>query len=151
MRALVVYDSVYGNTEKIAKAIADGLAGRGEVRLARAGTTGAVDVRGIDLLIVGAPTQGGRPTAGVQAFLKEIPQGGLKNVKTAAFDTRIARGGVGTFARLFGYASGRIESGLKRYGGTHVSSAGFAVKGREGPLEEGEVERAAAWARSLAG
>ncbi len=151
MKALVVYDSVYGNTEKIAKAIAGGLAGKAEVRLARAGTVAAADIAGMDLLIVGAPTQGGRATPAVQAFLKGIPSGGLKNVRTAAFDTRISRGGIGTFAKFFGYASGRIESELKRGGGTHASSAGFSVKGREGPLEVGEVERAGEWARSIAG
>jgi flavodoxin len=151
MKALVVYDSVFGNTEKIARAVADGLAGRGEVRLVRAGATGAGDIKGTDLLIVGAPTQGGRPTPAVQAFLKAIPPGDLRNVRTAAFDTRIVRGGVGTFAKLFGYASRRIESELKRGGGTHLASEGFAVKGREGPLEDGETARAMVWARGIAG
>jgi flavodoxin len=151
MRALVIYDSVFGNTEKIAKAVAEGLAGKGEVRLVRAGATGAGDTSGTDLLIVGAPTQGGRPTPAVQAFLRGIPPGGLNNVRTAAFDTRIVRGGVGTFARIFGYASRRIESELKRGGGNHVASEGFAVKGREGPLEDGETERAKVWARGVAG
>jgi flavodoxin len=151
MKALVVYDSVFGNTERIAKAVADGLASKWEVRPVRAGAVNADEIKGLDLLIVGAPTQGGRPTPAVQAFLKGIPPDGLKNVKTAAFDTRISRGGVGTFAKLFGYASGRIESELKHAGGTHISSQGFAVRGRQGPLEEGEVEKAGEWARGLAG
>ncbi len=149
MKALVVYDTVYGNTEKIAQAINDGLSTRGESSLVRAATADAAALKGIDLLVVGAPTQGGRPTLPVQDFMKMIPANGLKNVKIAAFDTRITRGGVGTFARLFGYAAGRIESELKKRGGTSVGAQGFSVTGREGPLQEGEIERAKKWGADL--
>jgi flavodoxin len=151
MKALVVYDSVYGNTEKIARAIADALAGKGEARLVRAGTVGVDDIGGVDLLVVGAPTQGGRPTPIVQAFLKGIPPGRLASVRAAAFDTRIVKGGAGTVAKLFGYAARRIESELIRCGARQIVTQGFAVKGRGGPLEDGEEARAREWATSLAG
>jgi flavodoxin len=149
MKALVVYDSVFGNTEKIARAISDGLAEKGQARLLQAAKANLADLKGIDLLVVGAPTQGGRPTPAVQEFLKAIPSDALKNVKIATFDTRITRGGTGKFAKIFGFAAKRIESELKRRGAAQVSSEGFAVKGREGPLEDGEVERAKEWAKRL--
>ena len=149
MKALVVYDSVFGNTEKIARAISDGLAEKGESRLVQAAKADPTEVKGLDLFVVGAPTQGGRPTPAVQEFLKAIPSDALKNVKTATFDTRISRGGTGKFAKIFGFAAKRIESELKRRGATHVISEGFSVKGREGPLEDGEVERAKEWAKRL--
>jgi flavodoxin len=150
MKALIVYDSVYGNTEKIARSISDGLSEKNETRLVRAGKE-MIDLKGIGLLVVGAPTQGGRPTPAIQGFFKSIPQNGLKDIKVAAFDTRIRKGGTGTFAKIFGYAANRIDSELKRLGGISVASEGFGVIGREGPLEEGELDRARKWGRDLAG
>ena len=149
MRALVVFDSAYGNTEQIAKEIADGI-GVQDLKTLRASEAGAADLSGVELLVVGSPTQGGRPTKAVQDFLKALPSGSLKNIKTAAFDTRITKGGIGTFAKIFGYAANRIESDLKRRGSVHLSSEGFAVKGSEGPLHEGELERAKGWGGKLA-
>jgi flavodoxin len=149
MKALIVYGSVYGNTGKIARAIADGLGEKGEARLARAGKENT-DIQGIDILVVGSPTQGGRPVPPVQEFLKALPDNSLKNIKVASFDTRMRKGGSGAFAKLFGYAAGRIESELKKRGGTVIASEGFGVTGREGPLEEGETDRARKWGNNLA-
>jgi len=135
---------VYGNTEKIAKAI--GAAIPGEVKLLRAGLVGASDLQGLDLLIVGAPTQGGRPTEAVQAFLGQASMLSLGGMFAAAFDTRLTS----KWVRIFGYAAPRIAERLKQQGGTVVGSPeGFFVKGKEGPLVEGELERAAAWAKGI--
>jgi flavodoxin len=65
----------------------------------------------------------------------------------AAFDTRMQM----KLARIFGYAAGRIADSLKRKGGNLIGRPeGFFVKGAEGPLKEGEVERAASWAKEIA-
>jgi flavodoxin len=149
MRAIVVFDSAYGNTERIAKEIANGI-GVQDVKTVRALEAGAADISGVELLVVGSPTQGGRPTKAVKDFLKALPATSLKNIKTAAFDTRITKGKTGTFARIFGYAANRIEPDLKRCGGVHLSSEGFGVKGTEGPLHDGELERAKGWGSKLA-
>jgi hypothetical protein len=64
----------------------------------------------------------------------------------AAFDTRIQA----KWVKLFGYAAGRIAGRLKEKGGLLVSSPeAFFVKGKEGPLKEGELERAADWAKEV--
>jgi len=64
----------------------------------------------------------------------------------AAFDTRLTTRLVG----IFGYAAARIANSLKRNGGTLIASPeGFFVKGKEGPLKEGELERAARWAKEI--
>jgi flavodoxin len=145
MKALIVYDSVYGNTEQVAKAVAGAIAG--EVRVLRAGEASASDLTSIDLLIVGAPTQGGRATPPVQAFLGKIPADALKNVGVTAFDTRVKN----FVARLFGYPAGRIADSLKSKGGYLAAPPeGFIVKGTKGPLVQGEMERAAAWAKGVA-
>jgi len=63
-----------------------------------------------------------------------------------AFDTRLPTRLVG----IFGYAAARIADSLKRNGGTLIAPPeGFFVKGKEGPLKEGELERAAGWAKEI--
>jgi flavodoxin I len=144
MKALVVYDSVYGNTEQIAKAIAGGI--KGEVKVVRAGEANPSDLESLNLLIIGSPTQGGRPTPAILEFLGKIPAKSLKNVRVASFDTRVST----KFVGIFGYAAGRIADNLKGKGVTLAARPeGFFVKGKEGPLKEGELERAAKWGQSL--
>ncbi len=147
MRALIIYDSVYGNTEKIARAIAGAITPFGEVKMLRVGEANPSELGSIDLLIVGSPTQGGKPTPAIQEFLSKIPANALKNINVASFDTRVKM----FVAKIFGYAAGRIADSLKSKGG-HLAAPpeGFIVKGNEGPLKEGELERAADWAKRIA-
>jgi flavodoxin len=144
METLIVFDSTYGNTEKIAKAIYDAITG--EVKVIRAGIANPAEIEKIDLLIVGSPTYGGRPTPAVQGYLDGISESALKGMKVAAFDTRYST----RMIKIFGFAADRISDSLKVKGATIVSSPmGFFVKGKKGPLKEGELERAAGWAKEL--
>ena len=144
MKALIVYDSVYGNTERIAQAMAEAIAPSGEGKALRAGQANLSELESLDLLIVGSPTHGGRPTAAVQDFLNKVPK--LQDINVAAFDTRITT----KFVKVFGYAAGRIANNLKKKGGILIASPeGFFVTGGQGPLKEGELERAAAWAKGI--
>ena len=144
MKAIVVYDSVYGNTQKIAETIGGAIAG--EVRVARVGDIAPADVTAVDLLVVGSPTHGGRPTPAVQEFLNKIPEEAVKGVKLAAFDTRLP----GRLVGVFGYAAVKIADRLKARGASVVSSPeGFFVKRKDGPLIDGELERAARWAKGI--
>jgi flavodoxin len=146
MKALIVYDSVYGNTEKIARAIAGALTPSGEVKVLRAGEVNPSGLESVDLLVVGSPTQGGRPTPAIQDFLNQVPERTIKGVNVAAFDTRFST----KLVAIFGYAAGKIAGSLKTKGGTLIlSPEAFFVKGKEGPLKEGELERAAAWAKGI--
>ena len=72
MSALVMYDSVFGNTEKIARAIADALGPHGSVEMLRAGEITPARLTGLDLLVVGSPTRGFRPTEAVANTLKGL-------------------------------------------------------------------------------
>ncbi len=88
--------------------------------------------------------RGGRPTRAVQDFLDRIPA--LKDIKVAAFDTRLTT----KWVRVFGYAAGRIADTMIKNGGkVVVPPEGFFVKGTEGPLGEGEVERAESWGNKV--
>ena len=108
------------------------------------------------MLIVGSPTQRFRPLPAVTALLKSIPDNGLNGVKVAAFDTRFPESEIeknrilAFFVRIFGYAAKPIADRLEKKGGDLVAPPeGFYVGGVEGPLLEGELERAADWARQV--
>jgi len=142
MSVLIVYDSMYGNTEALAKAISAAIGG--DVALSRPGAVDLSALAGLDLLIVGAPVHGGRPMPSVQAFLDRLPA--LQGLRVAVFDTRLTSRMVG----IFGYAADRAAASLKDKGAILVGTPeGFFVKGKKGPLREGELERAVGWAKSV--
>lgn len=157
MRVWVIYDSVFGNTEKIAQAIGGEFGSQDEVGVFRAGDQPSEFPDGLDLLIVGSPTRGFRPTDAVRAWVKNIPAGSLKGIRVAAFDTRFAvkemKSAIGRFfVGTFGYAAKPIADGLRKKGGELAAPPeGFIVVDTEGPLKDGELQRAAGWARSVAG
>ena len=156
MKAMVVYDSAYGNTEKVAQAVANALGSQEDVVLARAGDVKPEQLAGLTLLIVGSPTQKFSPTSATTHCLKSIPEKGLAGAKVAAFDTRFTEGEIekvrilAFFVRLFGYAAEPIAKRLEKKGGVlAVPPEGFYVGDTEGPLLEGELERAADWAEQI--
>ena len=157
MKAMVVYDSMYGNTGKVAEAIGKALGPQEDVEVVRAGEVKPEQLAGVRLLIVGSPTQKFRPTGTTTQFLKGIPQNGLNGVKVAAFDTRITEDEIekirilAFFVSIFGYAAKPIADRMQKKGGElAVPPEGFYVGGMEGPLLEGELERAEEWAREIA-
>ncbi len=147
MKALVIYDSVYGNTESIARAIGGALPG--EVQVLRVGQVNAGVLEGIDLLIIGSPTHGALPTEAVQGLVEKIGPPAREGARVATFDTRLSW----RFLRRYGFAADRMAEALKGNGWTFAAEpGGFLVRGlKKGPLKKGEVERATGWARALAG
>ena len=144
MKALVVYDSTYSNTEKIAKAI--GAALTGDVKVLRAAEANAAELNSYDLIVIGSPTYGGRPMPSVADFMNKISESAINGKKVAAFDTRIPT----KIVKIFGFAADRIAKNLKDKGANLVVPAeAFYVAGKEGPLKDGELERAAVWAKTL--
>lgn len=144
MGIVVAYDSVFGNTEQIAKAIGSALPAG--ARVARADQIDEEALGQATVLVVGSPTHGGRPTEPVKNLLDRIPGGAAKGLKVASFDTRVP----GRFPKIFGYAADRIAADLTAKGAVMVlPPEPFYVKGRNGPLKDGELEHAAEWARKL--
>jgi hypothetical protein len=163
MRALVVYESMFGNSAKVAELIAAGLAERGEVTL--------TDVRespapgGFDLLVLGGPThafgmsrpatradaarQGtirpGAQSAGIREFLDGAPS--LAGVRVTAFDTRM-----NTAFLPSGSAARKALRRLRGLGGRQIAEPeSFRVTSAQGPLAPGEADRARRWGATLAG
>ena len=155
MKALVIYDSVFGNTEQVAQAIGKALDSQGDVEVVRVGDVKPGQWTGLDLLVVGSPTRAFSPTPATKKLVGSIPKRELKGVKVAAFDTRIAVEDVDSrvlppLVKLFGYAAKPIADRLVKKGGElAVPPEGFYVNDSEGRLKEGELERAADWARQI--
>ena len=118
-------------------------------------TVDPAKLKDVQVLIVGSPTRAFSPTPATTAFLKKIPATSLKGVKVAAFDTRFAMNekvpGILKFlVGIFGYAAKPIANRLVKKGGIlGVEPEGFFVTDSEGPLADGELKRAADWAKAL--
>jgi flavodoxin len=144
VKTVIVYNSVFGNTEQIARHIADAIPGT--VKLVKVGKASPQEISGADMLVVGSPTVGGRATRPMQEFLDNLPKGIVGKVSLAAFDTRISM----KFAQIFGYAAPCMAEALKQKGcAVKLPPEGFIVKRRNGPLADGELERASAWGKTV--
>ena len=153
MKTLIVYDSFFGNTEQIALAIRDSLDSKENIGACRISDLKPEQFDGVTFLIVGSPTRQFNPTKAITDFLNRIPLNGLQGVKVLAFDTRIAPADANSrvyniMAKLFGYAAKPIADKLVEKGGALIlPPEGFIVRDTKGPLKDGELERAADWAK----
>jgi hypothetical protein len=159
-----VYESMFGNTRTIAKAVTDGLSSGMSVDLVEVGAAPAAIEGDVELLAVGGPTQafgmsrpGTREGAAKQAehqlvsegiglreWLADL-EGGSARVAAAAFDTRFDKP-----HWLTGSAARAVDKRLRRLGFRVVSTPeSFYVGGTPGPLSDGEVERARRWGERL--
>jgi len=159
MRALVVYESLFGNTATIARAVADGLSTGAEVTLTHVAEAPADVPPDVDVVVVGGPTHtfsmsreatreeaarrgGDRRPGGIREWLQELPTGGHPQ-DFVAFDTRV------NMPLLPGAASHSATRLARRRGFSVSSPECFRVYGYHGPLIDGEVERAREWGRQL--
>ncbi|TFD61587.1 flavodoxin family protein [Cryobacterium suzukii] len=167
MRALIVYESMYGNTRLVAEAIGRGLA-PAEVILVPAAQAAGVDLTQVDLLVVGGPThvhgmsrpstrQGAIDAAvtpqrtlhleadaagsGVREWLESLR--GLA-CHAAAFDTR-QEGPI----LLTGHAAKSIDKHLLEAGADRVAAGESFLVTKNTALMPGEVRRAEAWGAML--
>lgn len=153
MKSLVIYDSVFGNTEKVAAMLAKAL-GDG-TRLTKVDRVTAADLEGINFLVVGSPTRGFKPTEGMVKWLNEINGQALSGIIAAVFDTRIPLETISSkffraIVKMGGYADKPMAEVLKKKGVQVIATEGFFVADREGPLVEGELARASSWIVSAA-
>ncbi len=135
-KALIVYHSLFGNTEKVANALATGLQSGGcDAETVKVSAVDFSSLSDADLLCVGTPVHAFNISKPVKEFLEQLMnQKNLSGKKAFAFDTKMK-------SRLAGTAGGKIEKKLKQLGIEIVKPAKSAVvKGREGPLEEGAEE-----------
>jgi flavorubredoxin len=163
MRALVVYESMFGNTQAVASAVAQGLSGRMEVDLVEVGE--APTSFDADLVVAGGPTHAfSMSRANTRQSAAEQADGGgivsrgrglrewldeagpnLRDKPVTTFDTKVMK------VRLSGSAAKAVQKRLRRFGARIVSPAhNFNVLGTTGPLGDGELARARQWGAELA-
>jgi flavodoxin len=157
LKAVIIYDSIFGNTAAIARAIGAALEADGrEIQVLGVTDARPEDVDGAGLLIIGSPTRGFRPTPAIQEFLGGLGRDRCSGLRAAAFDTRLDPEAISPaplrwVIEVGGYASSRLQNELLEMGCRSAAQpAGFLVEGTEGPLKDGELARAGDWARTLA-
>lgn len=148
MKALVVYDSLYGNTAEIAKAIGGAISD--DTKVLPVSEVSPSDLESLNLLIVGAPTHAGRPSPPMRDFLNNLPKSTVEGTNVAAFDTRLST----KWLKIIGYAAGKIAKNLQKKGGNLLLKAEpfyvtYHKQDKTTTLIEGELERAAQWAQQV--
>jgi flavodoxin len=156
MDTLILYDSPFGNTARVARAMAAELEARGPVRLASVADPAALDLTDVGLLVVGGPTHLHGMSPAMRQFLDGLPRDRLRGMAVATFDTRYRMPWL-----LSGSAARGIQRALARRGGRSIAppASFFIVRDIPPPgqkrrhdrehLESGELERAAVWASRL--
>jgi hypothetical protein len=167
MKALIIYESMYGNTRDVAFAMADELSHIAHVEAVEVGVAPDQIPVDIDLVIVGGPTHqfgmtraSSREQARAQAEAPVVSRGrGVRewldtvevmrdNLPVATFDTTMKKP---WFLQYMGRASRRIAGGLQRKGcDLIVAPESFWVSSGKGPMVDGELERAGTWAVDVA-
>lgn len=163
MRALVVFESMFGNTETIARAVAAGLSPYLDVTVVEVGAAPTSVAGDVDLLIVGGPTHAfgmtrpdTRRSAAQQAGGSTVSRGdGIRewiaavefarpDMPVATFDTRVDK------PRVPGSAARGAARRLRRRGARLIAEPqSFYVTGTPGPLLPGEADRARTWSGNL--
>jgi flavodoxin len=146
MKTLVVYFSKFGNTQKVAEAIARKINTNGSVRVMASDQLTGSALQEVDLIVMGTPTHNMNLPKVVKPVFDSLPKRILKGVAVAAFDTSYQ---MSRWLRPF-TAAKRLDQKLRKLGGKRiVPPETFHVMEREGPLFEGEIERAEAWAQTI--
>lgn len=153
LKFLIAYDSVYGNTKQLAEAMVEAVEGSHESQLLHASEATTADLENIDLVVIGSPTHAGTFTDPIKELISRLPAASLEGLKAAAFDTGFERDTQTKFMQtvidVFGYASPKIAKKLAKKGADVIRSETFIVLDTEGPLKEGEIDRAKAWLLDL--
>jgi flavodoxin len=145
VRSVVIYHSRFGNTERIARAVAEGLSERGEARVVALSDLQPLELETAHLVVLGGPARMKGVPLSVRRFLRRLPRDFWFGRPVAVFDTRFRDD-----QRKTGSAAERLSDRLQQMGAlTLVSPESFFVTGMEGPPGEGEIVRARLWGRHL--
>ena len=147
MNALVIYHSQFGNTEQVAEAIVGVFERTGAARTVRASQLAEADLQGVDLVVMGTPTHKMNLPEAVRPVFEALPKRSLRGVPIAAFDSSYK---MSAFLARF-TAAKPVDRKLRKLGGKRlIPPETFHVEdNHEGPLYDGELERAKTWAESI--
>lgn len=134
-KAIVIYESVFGNTKRAAETIIEGMQETGvDATLSTPKETDPNQLTDLDAIIIGSPNHMGNATKGIRKFIDKL--GKLEGKLAAVFDT---------------YAGGEYEKAVKKMEkqvnekapGLNLSSPGLSIRveGVRGPIAEGELPK----------
>lgn len=146
MNSLVVYESKFGNTQKVAEIIAKALGSHGLARVLEVEDPSALTLDAVDLLVIGGPTQAHGMSPGMRVYLEALISKAPAGVRAATFDTRLKGPGF-----LWGSAAKAIADQLRTAPFVVVAPPeSFLVEGMKEPrLVDGAEQRAQAWAMEI--
>jgi flavodoxin len=143
MNTLIVYFSKFGNTKMVAQAVGKTLEKGGDVQIVGSEELAVADFDGVDLVVMGSPTHKMNLPKAVRPVFERLPIGILKGKLVATFDTSYK---MSWWLNHF-TAGKRLAQKLRKLGGKAIVPPEiFHVIEREGPLYDGEIERAIGWA-----
>ena len=148
MKGIVVFDTSYGNTKRIAETISETLKESGiQVDVFYVKEVKKLSVKDYDFLVLGSPTKFGTMSFAIRFFLGKVKREEWMNKPFAAFDTENPE----NIERKEGSAAEKIAEKLKeRQMSQLLPVLKAVVLGMKGPLQEGEIERAREYAKKLA-
>lgn len=145
MKSLVLFESAYGNTERIAREIAQHLEEYGVVTLLHATEASSADINVYDLLVIGSPTQYKKASPTMRGWLEGLPYKGLSGFMCAVYDTRYKQP-----LWRSGSAGKQLGKQVRKLGGVMLlESESFFVSSGAGELLAGELERVSTWVKNL--
>lgn len=139
MKVLVMYDSIYGNTERVARLISEGLREKGlEAECRHQSESGEEDFMGKDLWVLGSPTRWGRPTFRFKTLVLNGVKETGKDHDFVAFDTR--------YENMHSGAADRLSNLLTRKGLRMIlPPEHFIMDGNELRQDQEEKARQLGW------
>ena len=148
MKGLVIYDSSYGNTKKIAETIEETLKDSGmEVDLFSIKNVKKLNAKDYNFLVLGSPTRFGTMSFAIRFFFGKVKSEEWMNKPFAAFDTENPE----NMEKKEWSAAEKIAERLRdKKMNQLLPVLKAAVLGQKGPLKEGEIERTKDYARDLA-
>jgi len=149
MKTLIVYFSKFGNTKRLAEAMAETMKSAGDVRVITMDQLGVPDLEGVELVVMGSPTHAFTVPESVRSALAALPLGILAGKSVAAFDTTVRPGPLRHFR-----AAPKLLRRLSQLGGKPVAqpqtffvrTSGTQGTGARDLLLEGQIAQAQDWA-----
>lgn len=152
MNILIVYETKYGNTKKAAETIGESIKEEGiDVNVLKVNDVDRETLKDYKTFVIGSPTYAGRPAKSIRKFINTLTEQGLEGKKIVMFDTYTGDGSgpKGPLQRAVKKMEKRIQKQATS-AKIIVDGLQIAVKGIEGPIIEGELEKCKAFAKEIA-